>query len=150
MLPTLFPPSMCLFAQLPRWAFFCLFILNFYQCVLIFWYGDEWHEQADGWLFHPICLLSRIDKLPPLALDPIQLHFWVKIMDKLVADASIKNTISYYEDRLNKLGISKEEMSRLLQSDEARWKERTTFPAVSILLVAGVVSVVLGAVVGIG
>ncbi len=71
-------------------------------------------------------------------------------MDKLVTDASIRNTISYYEERLNKLGISKEEMSSLLQSDECRWKERTTFPALSILLVAGVVGMIFGAVVGIG
>lgn len=71
-------------------------------------------------------------------------------MDKLVADASIRNTISYYEERLNNLGISKEEMSTLLQSDKDRWKARTTFPAVSILLVVGVVGVIFGTVVGIG
>ena len=86
----------------------------------------------------------------PLTLHTIQQHFWVNIMDKLVADASISNTISYYEERLNKLGISKEEMSRLLQSDEDHWKERATFPVLPVLLAAGLAGVLFSAVLGIG
>ena len=47
-------------------------------------------------------------------------------MDKLVIDAAMRNNVSYYEEKLNKLGITIEEMSKTLESDEERRKERTT------------------------
>lgn len=66
-------------------------------------------------------------------------------MDKLVSDATIRNNISYYEEKLNKLGITIEEMSKILESDEDRWKERKTVSVSTFLLVVIVIGIIFSA-----
>lgn len=66
-------------------------------------------------------------------------------MDKLVSDATIRNNISYYEEKLNKLGITIEEMSKTLESDEDRWKERKTVSVSTFLLVVIVIGIIFSA-----
>lgn len=66
-------------------------------------------------------------------------------MDKLVSDAKIRNNISYYEEKLNKLGITIEEMSKILESDEDRWKERKTVSVSTFLLVVIVIGIIFSA-----
>ncbi|MGB5224737.1 MAG: hypothetical protein WBN45_10140 [Arenicellales bacterium] len=66
-------------------------------------------------------------------------------MDKLVSDATMRNNISYYEEKLNKLGITIEEMSKTLESDEDRWKERKTVSVSTFLLVVIVIGIIFSA-----
>ena len=66
-------------------------------------------------------------------------------MDKLVSDATMRNNISYYEEKLNKLGITIEEMSKILESDEDRWKERKTVSVSTFLLVVIVIGIIFSA-----
>lgn len=66
-------------------------------------------------------------------------------MDKLVSDATVRNNISYYEEKLNKLGITIEEMSKILESDEDRWKERKTVSVSTFLLVVIVIGIIFSA-----
>lgn len=63
-------------------------------------------------------------------------------MDKLVIDAAMRNNVSYYEEKLNKLGITIEEMSKTLESDEDRRKERTTVSVSTFLLVVIVIGMI--------
>ncbi|MDB4303504.1 hypothetical protein N9934_01755 [Desulfosarcina sp.] len=63
-------------------------------------------------------------------------------MDKLVIDAAMRNNVSYYEEKLNKLGITIEEMSKTLESDEERRKERTTVSVSTFLLVVIVIGMI--------
>lgn len=63
-------------------------------------------------------------------------------MDKLVIDAAMRNNVSYYEEKLNKLGITIEEMSKILESDEERRKERTTVSVSTFLLVVIVIGMI--------
>ena len=63
-------------------------------------------------------------------------------MDKLVIDAAMRNNVSYYEEKLNKLGITIEEMSKTLESDEDRRKERTTVSVSIFLLVVIVIGMI--------
>ena len=66
-------------------------------------------------------------------------------MDKLVSDATLRNNISYYEEKLNKPGITIEETSKILESDEDRWKERKTVSVSTFLLVVIVIGIILSA-----
>jgi len=66
-------------------------------------------------------------------------------MDKLVSDATMRNNISYYEEKLNKLGITIEEISKTLESDEDRWKERKTVSVSTFLLVVIVIGIIFSA-----
>jgi hypothetical protein len=66
-------------------------------------------------------------------------------MDKLVSDATMRNNISYYEEKLNKLGITIEEMSKTLESDKDRWKERKTVSVSTFLLVVIVIGIIFSA-----
>ena len=63
-------------------------------------------------------------------------------MDKLVIDAAMRNNVSYYEEKLNKLGTTIEEMSKTLESDEERRKERTTVSVSTFLLVVIVIGMI--------
>jgi len=63
-------------------------------------------------------------------------------MDKLVIDAAMRNNISYYEEKLNKLGITIEEMSKTLEFDEDRRRERTTVSVSTFLLVVIVIGMI--------
>ena len=63
-------------------------------------------------------------------------------MDKLVIDAAMRNNVSYYEEKLNKLGMTIEEMSKTLESDEERRKERTTVSVSTFLLVVIVIGMI--------
>lgn len=63
-------------------------------------------------------------------------------MDKLVIDAAMRNNVSYYEEKLNKLGITIEEMSKTLESDEQGRKERTTISVSTFLLVVIVIGMI--------
>ena len=63
-------------------------------------------------------------------------------MDKLVIDAAMRNNVSYYEEKLNKLGITIEEVSKTLESDEERRKERTTVSVSTFLLVVIVIGMI--------
>lgn len=63
-------------------------------------------------------------------------------MDKLVIDAAMRNNVSYYEEKLNKLGITIEEMSKTLESDEQGRKERTTVSVSTFLLVVIVIGMI--------
>lgn len=63
-------------------------------------------------------------------------------MDKLVIDAAMRNNVSYYEEKLNKLGITIEEMSKTLESDEDRRKERKTVSVSTFLLVVIVIGMI--------
>jgi len=49
---------------------------------------------------------------------------------------------SYYEEKLNKLGITIEEMSKTLESDEDRRRERTTVSVSTFLLVVIVIGMI--------
>ena len=66
-------------------------------------------------------------------------------MDKLVIDAAMRNNVSYYEEKLNKLGMTIEEMSKTLESDEERRKERTTVSVSTFLLVVIVIGIIFSA-----
>lgn len=66
-------------------------------------------------------------------------------MDKLVSDATMRNIISYYEEKLNKLGITIEEMSKTLESDKDRWKERKTVSVSTFLLVVILIGIIFSA-----
>ncbi len=63
-------------------------------------------------------------------------------MDKLVIDAAMRNNVSYYEEKLNNLGITIEEMSKTLESDEQGRKERTTVSVSTFLLVVIVIGMI--------
>ena len=63
-------------------------------------------------------------------------------MDKLVIDAAMRNNVSYYEEKLNKLGITIEEMSKTLESDEDHRKERATVSVSTFLLVVIVIGMI--------
>jgi len=63
-------------------------------------------------------------------------------MDKLVIDAAMRNNVSYYEEKLNKLGITIEEMSKTLEFDEDRRRERTTVSVSTFLLVVIVIGMI--------
>jgi len=70
-------------------------------------------------------------------------------MDKLVIDAAMRNNISYYEEKLNKLGITIEEMSKTLEFDEDRRRERTTVSVSTFLLVVIVIGMIFTVIVSV-
>ena len=57
-------------------------------------------------------------------------------------DVAMRNNVSYYEEKLNNLGITIEEMSKTLESDEQGRKERTTVSVSTFLLVVIVIGMI--------